>query len=90
MKSFKYARLAVAVALAACGAMGGMVASQRTGAAMAKNAQAFLDSLTPGSGAEPDGADAAVRTLTALRSFTGVTRLAIAPASPVSAAVAQW
>jgi hypothetical protein len=47
MKSFKYARLAVAVALAACGAMGGMVASQRTGAAMAKNAQAFLDSLTP-------------------------------------------
>ena len=49
MKSFKHARLAVAVALAACGAMGGMVASQRTGAAMAKNAQAFLDSLTPSS-----------------------------------------
>ena len=47
MKSFKHARLAVAVAVAACGAMGGMIASQRTGAAMAKNAQAFLDSLTP-------------------------------------------
>ena len=47
MKSFKHARLAVAVAVAACGAMGGMVASQRTGAAMAKNAQAFLDSLNP-------------------------------------------
>ena len=43
MKSFKHARLAVAVVVAACGAMGGMIASQRTGAAMAKNAQAFLE-----------------------------------------------
>ena len=47
MKSFKHARLAVAVVLAACGAMGGMIASQRTGAAMTKNAQAFLESLNP-------------------------------------------
>ena len=47
MKSFKHARLAVAVVVAACGAMGGMIASQRTGAAMTKNAQAFLESLNP-------------------------------------------
>ena len=47
MKSFKHVRLAVAVVVIASGAMGGMIASQRTGAAMAKNAQAFLDSLTP-------------------------------------------
>ena len=45
MKSFKHARLAVAVVVIACGAMGGMIASQRTGAAMTKNAQAFLESL---------------------------------------------
>jgi AAA domain-containing protein len=45
----------------------------------------ILDSLTPGSGAEPDGADAAVRTLTALRSFTGVTRLALAHVSKAGA-----
>jgi len=44
-----------------------------------------LDSLTPGSGAEPDGVDAAVRTLTALRSFSGVTRLALAHMSKASA-----
>ncbi len=44
-----------------------------------------LDSLTPGSGAEPDGVDAAVRTLTALRSFGGVTRLALAHVSKASA-----
>ena len=47
MKSFKHARLAVTVLVVASGAMGGMIASQRTGAAMAKNAQAFLDSLNP-------------------------------------------
>jgi hypothetical protein len=47
MKSFKHVRLTIAVAVMACGAMGGMIASQRTGAAMSKNAQAFLDSLTP-------------------------------------------
>ena len=47
MKSFKYARLAVAVVLIAYGAMGSMVASQRTGARWSKNANAFLDSLTP-------------------------------------------
>ncbi len=47
MKSFKHVRLAVAVVVIASGAMGGMIASQRTGAAMAKSAQAFLDSLTP-------------------------------------------
>ena len=47
MKSFNNARLAVAVAVTACGAMGSTIASQRTGAAMAKSAQAFLDSLTP-------------------------------------------
>ena len=45
MKSFKHVRLAVAVVVVASGAMGGMIASQRTGAAMAKSAQAFLDSL---------------------------------------------
>jgi hypothetical protein len=47
MKSFKHARLAVAVVVVASGAMGGMIASQRTGAAMAKSAQSFLDSLNP-------------------------------------------
>jgi len=47
MKSFKHVRVAVAVVVIASAAMGGMIASQRTGAAMAKNAQAFLDSLTP-------------------------------------------
>ena len=45
MKSFKHVRLAVVVAVTASGAMGAMIASQRTGAAMAKSAQAFLDSL---------------------------------------------
>lgn len=47
MKSLKHVRLAVAVAVIASGAMGSMIASQRTGAAMVKNANAFLDSLTP-------------------------------------------
>jgi hypothetical protein len=47
MKSLKHVRLAVAAVVIASGAMGSMVASQRTGAAMVKNANAFLDSLTP-------------------------------------------
>jgi hypothetical protein len=47
MKSFNRARLAVALAVLVCGAMGGTIASQRTGSAMAKTATAFLDSLTP-------------------------------------------
>ena len=47
MKSFKRARLAVALAVLVCGAMGSTIASQRTGAAMTKSATAFLDSLTP-------------------------------------------
>jgi hypothetical protein len=47
MKRFNRVRLAVAVAVIASGAMGSMIASQRTGAAMTKNATAFLDSLTP-------------------------------------------
>ena len=52
MKSFKHVRLAVAVAVIASGAMGGMIASQRTGAAMTTSAQAFLASLTPEQRAE--------------------------------------
>jgi hypothetical protein len=47
MKSFKHVRLAVAVVVVTSGAVGGMIASQRTGAAMAKSAEAFLASLTP-------------------------------------------
>jgi hypothetical protein len=47
MKSFNRARLAVALAVLVCGAMGSTIASQRTGAAMTKSATAFLDSLTP-------------------------------------------
>jgi len=47
MKSFKHVRLAIAVAVIVSGAMGGMIASQRTGAAMTTSAQAFLASLTP-------------------------------------------
>ena len=46
MKSLKHARLTVAAMVIASGAMGSMIASQRTGSAMAKNATAFLDSLT--------------------------------------------
>jgi hypothetical protein len=46
MKSFNRARLAVALAVLVSGAMGSIIASQRTGAAMAKSATAFLDSLT--------------------------------------------
>jgi Protein of unknown function (DUF3500) len=47
MKSFNRARLAVALAVLVSGAMGSTIASQRTGATMAKSASAFLDSLTP-------------------------------------------
>ena len=47
MKSFNRARLAVALAVLVCGAMGSTIASQRTGAAMASTATAFLASLTP-------------------------------------------
>jgi hypothetical protein len=46
MKSFNRARLAVALALLVSGVMGSTIASQRTGATMAKSATAFLDSLT--------------------------------------------
>ncbi len=45
----------------------------------------LADSLAPASGAEPESPDAAVRTLTALRSFTQTTRLALAHVSKVSA-----
>ena len=47
MRSFNRARLAVALAVLVSAAMGSIIASQRTGAAMAKSATAFLDSLTP-------------------------------------------
>jgi Protein of unknown function (DUF3500) len=47
MKPFDRVRLAVALAVLVAGAMGSAIASQRTGSAMAKNATAFLDSLTP-------------------------------------------
>jgi hypothetical protein len=47
MKRFNHVRAALALALLVSGAMGSMIASQRTGAAMSKNAAAFLDSLTP-------------------------------------------
>ena len=47
MKSFNRARLAVALAVLVSGAMGSTIASQRTGSAMAKDATAFLASLTP-------------------------------------------
>jgi uncharacterized protein DUF3500 len=47
MRSFNRARLAVALAVLVSGAMGSTIASQRTGATMAKSATAFLDSLTP-------------------------------------------
>jgi hypothetical protein len=46
MKSFNRARLAVALALLVSGVMGSTIASQRTGATMAKSATALLDSLT--------------------------------------------
>jgi hypothetical protein len=46
MKSFNRVRLAVALAVLVSGAVGSTIASQRTGAAMAKSATAFLDSLT--------------------------------------------
>lgn len=45
----------------------------------------IVDSLAPASGREPEGADAAVGTLTALRSFSQTTRLALAHVSKASA-----
>jgi len=45
----------------------------------------IVDSLAPASGAEPESPDAAVRTLTALRSFSQTTRFALAHVSKVSA-----
>lgn len=45
----------------------------------------IVDSLAPACGAEPEGADAAVRTFTALRSFGAVTRQVIAHVSKASA-----
>jgi hypothetical protein len=38
----------------------------------------IVDSLVPACGPEPEGADATIRTLNALRSFAGTTRLVIA------------
>jgi hypothetical protein len=46
----------------------------------------IVDSLAPACGPEPEGADAAVRTFNALRSFGAVTRLLIAHVSHASAA----
>jgi AAA domain len=45
----------------------------------------IVDSLAPASGGEPESPDAAVRTLTALRSFRQTTRLALAHVSKVAA-----
>jgi hypothetical protein len=45
----------------------------------------IVDSLAPASGAEPESADAAVRTLTALRSFGQTTRVVLAHVSKASA-----
>jgi hypothetical protein len=45
----------------------------------------IVDSLAPACGAEPEGADAAVRTFTALRSFGPVTRQVIAHVSKAGA-----
>lgn len=45
----------------------------------------IVDSLAPACGAEPEGADAAVRTFTALRSFGAVTRQVIAHVSKAGA-----
>ena len=47
MKRFNHVRPALALALLASGAVGGIIASQRTGAEMSKHATAFLASLTP-------------------------------------------
>jgi AAA domain len=44
-----------------------------------------LDSLAPGSGSEPESADAAIRTLNALRSFGATSRLVLAHVSKASA-----
>ena len=46
----------------------------------------IVDSLAPACGPEPEGADAAVRTFTALRSFGAVTRLVVAHLSHATAA----
>ena len=45
-----------------------------------------IDSLAPACGPEPEGADAAVRTFTAMRSFGSVTRLVVAHVSHAGAA----
>jgi hypothetical protein len=46
----------------------------------------IVDSLAPACGPEPEGADAAVRTFTALRSFGAVSRLVVAHVSHAGAA----
>jgi hypothetical protein len=45
----------------------------------------IVDSLAPACGAEPEGADAAIRAMNAMRSFGSVTRLVIAHVSKASA-----
>src|SRR3989442_2622213 len=45
----------------------------------------IVDSLAPACGAEPEGADAAIRAMNALRSFAGTTRLVIAHVSKLAA-----
>ena len=45
----------------------------------------FIDSLAPASGPEPEGADAAVRTFTALRSLSPASRLVVAHVSKATA-----
>jgi hypothetical protein len=45
----------------------------------------IVDSLAPACGAEPEGADAAIRTFNALRSFTDATRLVVGHVSKVAA-----
>jgi hypothetical protein len=45
----------------------------------------IVDSMVPACGADPEGADATMRTLNALRSFTGTTRLVIAHVNRVDA-----
>jgi hypothetical protein len=45
----------------------------------------IVDSLAPACGPEPEGADAAVRTFTALRSFGAITRLVVAHVSKAGA-----
>jgi hypothetical protein len=45
----------------------------------------LVDSLAPASGSEPEGADAAVRTMTALRALTPASRLVVAHVSKAAA-----